>query len=604
MIPVYLTRSLNRSYLRFFSTRSKLLSSLFDEKCRSCGIKLQQDSPDKPGYFKLGSLTKEKPRYISEANQKYNEFLSKLDASDRNLLINNFNVPKELSKTTKPIIIDIPEFESEPKPEEVIMPTPVKQNQELPDTNPAELLETDYTCIRCRDIHHRSKFIMNTKEFIIDELDEVISTIPKNSPLVYVFSALDFPMGINPEIFKYRNPKDLYFIMTKTDNLFIKSSGSNHDYCKIFLNDYLGKKYNVPPENIFIGSGKKRWRVKRLYEFIPNYSYFIGYTNCGKSTLIQSIKIAEELKKFPGSINHNKKDFGKNNKLIEKSFSKIGPGVSHLPGFTRDIMPIYINGNKTIYDVPGFTTNKQLRQIYENLDSKTISHLFKGNLAQKWGTYKSQYITIKGPNVLSIEGIGFLQLPENSMYQIRNATDLKLHIFKNIEKIESILNKVQPSLFPVFLLQDKTPELSQFNKSLIPPFHGIIDLVLENIGYINIKPVGAKKTNELIKFYLHPSINSIIRQPIMNFINKSFSGHDIKGQPLPKHEWNQYSTFHLNRYNNEDPFSSKLIPIDNNHNNNNTKNEYQQVNEFVSRNKEYNPDYVLTSDNKFEFWKE
>ena len=61
---------------------------------------------------------------------------------------------------------------------------------------------------------------MNAKEFVIDELDKVLSTIPNDSPLVYVFSALDFPMGINPEIFEHRDPKDLYFIMTKLTTYF------------------------------------------------------------------------------------------------------------------------------------------------------------------------------------------------------------------------------------------------------------------------------------------------------------------------------------------------------------------------------------------------
>lgn len=588
MFHRYIAQALNKPLLRLFSTRSRVLT-LFDEKCRSCGIKLQQESPDKPGFFKLGtSIDRKKPKYISEANQKYNQFLSKLDVSDRDLLINNFNVPKNIA--TKPISLTISKQEENP--------TVIEKDEDIhSDTNPAELLESDYTCIRCRDIHHRSKFTMNAKEFVIDELDKVLSTIPNDSPLVYVFSALDFPMGINPEIFEHRDPKDLYFIMTKTDNLFPKSSGSHHDYCKTFLNDYLGKKYNVPPENIFIGSGKKRWRVKRLYEFIPNYSYFIGHTNCGKSTLIKSIKVAEELKKFPGTS--HKKDFGKTDKLIDKSFANVGPGVSHLPGFTRDIMPVYINGNKTIYDVPGFTSNTYLRNIYEKLDSKTIAHLFRGSLAQKKATYKSQYITVKGPNVLSIEGIGFLEFPENTMYQIRNSTDLKLHVFRDITKVESLLYDVPKSLYPVFLLQDQTPELSQFNRYLVPPFYGIVDLVLENIGYINIKPVGAKKTNSLVKFYLHPSINTIIRQPIMNYINKTFTGQDEKGNPLPKRDWNRLSTFYLSRYTNEDPFYSKLIPT--------TKadvNEYEQVNSFVSNGREYNLEYALTSDNKFDFWKE
>ncbi|RCK64694.1 Genetic interactor of prohibitins 3, mitochondrial [Candida viswanathii] len=449
----------------------------------------------------------------------------------------------------------------------------------MPDTHPAELIEGQYTCVRCRDIHHRSKFTMNEKEFVIDSMDEVLAQIPNDSPLVYVFNAMDFPMGINPEIFKHRNPRDLYFIMTKTDNLFLKSSGATHDYCKTFLNDYLGQKYRVPPENIFIASGKKRWRVKRLYEFIPNYSYFVGYTNCGKSTLIKSVKVAEELKKFPEYT--NVKDFGKTDKLIDKTFAKIGPGISHLPGFTREIMPVYINGEKTIYDVPGFTSNKDLRNICQQLDSKAIAHMFRGKVAQKAGDYKSRYFTAKGPHVLSIEGIAFLELPANTMYQIRNVTDLKLHEFKNIAKVESVLQNIPPAMYPSFLLESKTPELSQLNKLYVPPFYGTIDLVLENIGYINIKPVGAKKTNDLIKVYLHPSVRAVIRQPIMEYINKTFTGRDDRGEPLPKADWVKKSTFDLKRYNNDEPFLSRLLTED-----------------------AVTTDCVVDENTKYDFWKE
>ena len=46
----------------------------------------------------------------------------------------------------------------------------------------------------------------------------------------------------------------------------------------------------------------------------------------------------------------------------------------------------------------------------------------------------------------------------------------------------------------------------------------------------------------------------------MNYINKTFTGQDEKGNPLPKRDWNRLSTFYLSRYTNEDPFYSKLIP--------------------------------------------
>ena len=75
-----------------------------------------------------------------------------------------------------------------------------------------------------------------------------------------------------------------------------------------------------------------------------------------------------------------------------------------------------------------------------------------------------------------------------------------------------------------------------YKRYIIPPFYGTIDLVIKDIGYINIKPTGKKLTNELMVLYLHPSLEAIIRQPILNYIDpptpkKSPDGRI--GRPLP-----------------------------------------------------------------------
>ncbi|KAI3402842.2 LYS9 [Candida oxycetoniae] len=513
-----------------------------DQKCRSCGVKLQDEDKDKPGYFIKPSahlVHAKLPKRHEDI--VFDRHLQSLSKENQELLINNFNVKKGS-----------------------FLPTD-SQNE-----TPREILQNIYTvksdkdsmdCIRCRNITFQTSFKMNHEQFPINELHQVVSQIPKSAPLVYLFSALDFPMGINPEIFKFRNPKDIYFIMTKTDNLVEKRNTAGQKYARTFLSDYLEREYGVPFENIFIASSKESWNVSELYRFIPNGSFVIGNINCGKSSAIKSLMLDEELsnKKEQAREVACKLLYKQKQRFVDSFNKKIGPGISFLPGFTRDIIPVNI-GLKTVYDVPGFSSNSQIHQLFKSFKSpKDIHRLIECNKAYKKGTYNSRYESFKGPQVLSFGGLAYLQLPMNAMYQIRNVTNFNIHQFSNIAKVREIAENIPVSLENKFVVSNHSID-KQFNSFLVPPFYGSIDLVFENFGYVNIKPTGAKQTNELMKLYLYPGMQAIIRQPISNYVAKTFSGYDKNGNPLRKENIFKKSTFRLIRYSGKQPLFSKLIP--------------------------------------------
>lgn len=191
-----------------------------------------------------------------------------------------------------------------------------------------------------------------------------------------------------------------------------------------------------------------------LYHFIPNYSYIIGDTNCGKSTLVKSLLINHHVKhwkyealqqrpdeKQSSSASLKNKDFKKLDRLIDSFSSKNGPGTSHIPGFTRDVVPVDIDGIKELFDVPGFTTNENLQDIFDKLNHKQIARITKGANTSKYGSLKSKFDTVKNGQVLSLNGVGYLQFPgQDSMYQIRNVTKFALHKFKNLEKLIQFYN--------------------------------------------------------------------------------------------------------------------------------------------------------------------
>ncbi|KAI5952814.1 GEP3 [Candida jiufengensis] len=597
------------SFIRYQSSIALPFLYNLDPKCRSCGIKLQDTDSAKAGfYIKTLDNSNTTKKFIKHEDQVYNSLMQDLNKEDQDLLTtNNFNVSKN----------------------DLIIPQSLNNKGEsvrevIEKTYTIDPKEKEFDCIRCRNATYNSEFKMNNENFPINELSKVLSHIPKSAPLVYLFNSSDFPIGFNPQILKFRNPNEIYLVMTKLDNLINKPNNAIYNYTKEFLNDYFGKKFGIPSQNIFITSCKENWKLKELYHFLPNGSYIIGNTNCGKSTLIKSLLLEEDLESKKQKLNINlSNSLIKNakNKYIKSFNQKIGPGISYLPGFTRDLIPINI-GLKTLYDVPGFTdsNNQNIHNLYDSItNSKNINRLIKGSKTYKNGTYKSEYKTYKGPQVLNFEGLGFLELPIGSMYQIKNVTNIEITSFKNVEKIKQITSGETPpkELSNQFIVYN---QLGNYNKFVIPPFYGPIDLIFENFGYINIKPVGSKSTNELIKFFAYPGLNSIIRQPIVNYINKSFSGYDKNGNILRKENLFKKSTFNLKKFNGKSPFYSNLVPCENQFDNGDSnqaltddekhehiKNqEYLALNHWLKGNNKffYNDEIIIDNDNKYEFWKE
>lgn len=87
----------------------------------------------------------------------------------------------------------------------------------------------------------------------------------------------------------------------------------------------------------------------------------------------------ENVKLPPSLVNKMKQKF------VSSFMTKVGPGVSYLPGFTRDVIPVEV-GLKLIYDVPGFSSDVSMHQLYNSFkSSKDIHRLIKGTQTFKMG---------------------------------------------------------------------------------------------------------------------------------------------------------------------------------------------------------------------------
>ena len=191
-------------------------------------------------------------------------------------------------------------------------------------------------CLRCFKMQ-------NYGEVKVIELNSDNATIIKkiNGQKKLVFFLIDFLNITNEVINTYRkinSPKVL--VVNKIDML-----PKSFKFLKI--RSYLENYYGVKERIIFI-SGKMKESTKKILKIMEeegvNESLLGGYTNSGKSTLINS--------------------------LTNKNLT-----TSYLPNTTLDFLPISVLGKYTLYDTPGLIPEKSL---YEKDDYKFLKEILGG----------------------------------------------------------------------------------------------------------------------------------------------------------------------------------------------------------------------------------
>lgn len=181
---------------------------------------------------------------------------------------------------------------------------------------PYKNIEEASYCQRCFKLKNYNEKVMN--EVLIDE-KEVIDTVNKNNS--YVFFLVDF-LNISQETintFKTINV-DKTLVISKSDLIF-------KDIKLDKVSNNLKEIYNIEDNIIFLSS-KKNYNINSIFSILNKNNkkscYILGYTNAGKSTLINNLK--------------------QDNKIIESS----------MPNTTLDFISIKINDYEII-DTPGFS---------------------------------------------------------------------------------------------------------------------------------------------------------------------------------------------------------------------------------------------------------
>ena len=210
-------------------------------------------------------------------------------------------------------------------------------------------------CERCFRIRNYNdyKFVVKDNNDYINILKDVNNT---NDLVVLVVDLFNVSKSLE-DISKYIN-NNILLVLTKRDIL--PKSCYDEKFIKYF------EKYNLNIIDTVVISSSKNYNLDILYNKINNYKtsnnvYVVGFTNSGKSTLI--------------------------NKIIY-NYSNVDTNIttSNLPSTTIDCIEVKVNDNLTLIDTPGlldsgdiinFIDGKTLKKIIPNKEIKPITYQIK-----------------------------------------------------------------------------------------------------------------------------------------------------------------------------------------------------------------------------------
>lgn len=235
-------------------------------------------------------------------------------------------------------------------------------------------------CFRIRNYGEYKTVTKQNKEFIT-----ILKKINKTKDLVILVLDI-FNLNKNLNIIKENIKNDILLVLTKRDILPKSTSDEK-------LLEYINK-YDLNIIDKIVISSNKNYNFDQLYELINKYKksknvYVIGYTNAGKSTMI--------------------------NKLIYNYSDNTDEiTTSILPSTTLNEIEIKINDNLNIIDTPGVLINnnfynilngKELKKIIPKKEIKPISYQIK----------EKQYILIDKYCILEIENMNIVLFMSNAL---------------------------------------------------------------------------------------------------------------------------------------------------------------------------------------------
>ena len=300
-------------------------------------------------------------------------------------------------------------------------------------------------CERCFRIRNYNdyKFVVKDNNDFINILKDVNKT---NDLVVLVVDLFNINKNIE-DISKYLN-NEILLVLTKRDIL--PKSCYDKKLIEYFNN------YNLNIIDTVVISSLKNYNFDELYNKINNYKksnnvYVVGFTNSGKSTMINKILY----------------NYSNNNTIIT---------TSNLPSTTIDSIEVKVNENLTLIDTPGLLDSED---IIEFIDADTLKRIIPSKEIKPI-TYQ-----IKDKQTIFVDDLVRLDIYDNNSLTFYISNDLEIsRVFKDIDKLKDL----------------KKHELSLDDD---------YDIVIQGLGFIKV----VKKCN--ICLYAKEGIRVFVRKNLI-----------------------------------------------------------------------------------------
>jgi len=254
-------------------------------------------------------------------------------------------------------------------------------------------------CERCFRIRNYNDYKFVTKDN--NDFINILKNINNNDDLVVLVVDL-FNINKNVEdISKYLD-NDILLVLTKRDIL------PKSCYDKKLL-EYFDN-YNLNIVDSVIISSTKNYNFDELYNKINSYKksnnvYVVGFTNSGKSTMINKILY----------------NYSDNNTVIT---------TSNLPSTTIDSIIVNVNDNLTLIDTPGLLDTGD---IINYIDYNTLKKIIP-NKELRPITYQ-----IKQKQTIFIDDLVRLDICDNNSLTIYMSNNLNIdRVFKETDKLKEL----------------------------------------------------------------------------------------------------------------------------------------------------------------------
>ncbi|QPG72739.1 hypothetical protein FOA43_000040 [Brettanomyces nanus] len=366
-------------------------------------------------------------------------------------------------------------------------------------------------------IHKDEKQVL---DIIPATLDDVLGTIPRNSDsrIIYCLSARDFPLSLAKRFFRLAqlrglNFNNIYYVITMLDsisnNLDTDTFARYKQYYTISLRKFveelaLKMKFDICDDHMFVVSDKVQKPLLQLYESIPLHSctyYVIGETNSGKSKLSKRLmKLAMKEGKCVKRVddeNGDSKDEDVDSRQNANHFYTVSPS----PFRTRKNMTYYApQFDFTLIDTPGYLQKRN--GIFGILNERLRLNLY----TQYQVDSAPLGVEFKSPTTTEVFSIG-----EFFFIKPRGITGFKYRRFMYgkpavYSRYSAATRKMARSDRLV------TPKMRRY---LIPPFKGKIDLIFDNMGYIEIDNFQGDGS-DYWQIFAPQNIKKLIRIPSMS----------------------------------------------------------------------------------------